>query len=396
MKRLIVFIVIVLFAFGATVVLAQGKKGSGGGAGPSKSGGGDSGGNDTKPSQSGGGNSGGSRGTSGSKSGPGPTPSGGNRSSGQQTGSSRYQDPSKDYIRQAPSSSGYLQRKNRGQDGPAFVPRSNTVPLDTNNNQGRSRDNRLGNISTIPVPSNNSSSRGGSSLAYKIDRQEPYRVGNLRRGYYHYDNNWCDRFFGFGWYVFDPFAYDCVFSPYYYYCTVPGYVRYLRISFGSPRVVVIFGDPIRWGYCGRRIEIYSGYHYRDDWRYRNYDSYSSLDRAISDLVDAFEFADADLLSKFLPRGSRVEIFIDGNYAYTMSSDDYYDMTADLIYSVYTTRFNVESVRRTRDGDYFVIARHEYQDPWNVKRANYLTFTLSYERGGYVITQAGSSQSRIRL
>jgi len=227
------------------------------------------------------------------------------------------------------------------------------------------------------------------SEQFKIQDQGFYKGFFLRVGYVHYDPFWCDYHFGYNFYYFYP-SFGCYFSPYYWYWCVPPYIWHSRIIIVSPRIIVIINEPVKWVYCGYGAYYdYYGYTYS-----RHYDGYSALDRALSDLVDAFKYSDVRALERLAPPGGRVDIFMEGKYAYTVSTDDYFDMTADLIQSVYTENFQIVRVRKARSGEYRVIARHDYLDPWNERQTTWLNFTLDFQSGRYVIVEAGSNREQI--
>jgi hypothetical protein len=308
----------------------------------------------------------------------------------------------------------------RTETGPAFNPRTSVigglvgqgrnqfdqnnkgsnVELPTYKNDPMSNNNFIKQLprqnqtpQVIPVPNvgNNHSGGGAGKAIHKqqIADLKHYSSGSLRHGYYSYDPFWKDCHFGYSYYIFYPTV-NCWFSPYYWYMNCPPYISYHRIFIYTPRVIIIIGDTVPWWYCGK---YYAWSNYGYSYSYRDYSRYSILDRALSNLVDAFKYSDVTLLDPLLPRNNRVDIFIDGSYSYSVNSDDYYDMTADLIHSVYTVDFNIIDVRRTRGNEYKVIAKHDYLDPWNARQSTYLTFTLENQRGNLVIVEAGTSRFR---
>jgi hypothetical protein len=300
-------------------------------------------------------------------------------------------DPS---LRGRDGTNGFRPEERRRDDGPIYQPRTGGFqPLPTKVpqqnqpvNLGRPSDGRSPGLAPLPRPQTSSASARGS-LPYLVQRSEVYRVG-LRVGYYHYDPFWQPCHYGYGFYVFYPVPGDCYFSPYYYYWTCPPYIYAPRVVILSPRVVVIFGDPLRWVYCGYGSRY--NYGYGSGYHYSNY---SILDETVSRLVDAFRYSDVTSLDALVPRNSTVDIYVDGDYAYSLSSDDYYDITADMIQSVYTRNFVVERVQRTRDGGLWVVARHEFLDAWNAQQRTWLTFYLERRGDRYVITQAGTYSYR---
>ncbi len=220
-----------------------------------------------------------------------------------------------------------------------------------------------------------------------------YGRNHCRIGYSHYYPWWRDWYFGYRWYVSDPWSYRCYFSPYYWYVSIPAYVRYDRVIIITPRIIVLTGSYLDWRYYGMGAThntYYGGYGY----------SYGSagrpIDRALSNLTDAFRYEDPSLLGNFLTSDSQVNIYIDENYAYTLNGADYYDMTADLIQNVYTTNYQIERVRQARSGEYVVLARHDFVDPNNSHQTVWMTFTLQEYRGHFYIIEAGTSRHQPRI
>lgn len=280
-----------------------------------------------------------------------------------------------------------LEPRNADDEAPGlrFAPRTGGAPTQTNFNiaprgQGSSG---LQTPSVLPTPAG----AARDAVPFQIT-PSGYRKGDLRVGYHHYDRNWCDRYFGYRYYCYDPWVTRCYFSPYYWYIFLPGYIWCDRVIIISPRIIIWLGPDIFWNYCGSYGYYYGSYGYT-----YNRGGYSDLDRALSDIVDAFRYEDANLLAPFLPSNGRIDIYIDGRYSYSVNSDDYYDMTADLIYSVNTTNFEIVQVRRARTGEYRAVARHDFLDPNGRPQTVWMTFTLERERYGFVIVEAGTSRLR---
>lgn len=292
----------------------------------------------------------------------------------------------------------YNLRKNRGQSGPVFDPRSGGGNYDSNSNlNNRSNRGQIQNqdLRNLPQPSNGRGTFERGSLAFQIQRMEDYRNGELRRGYYHYDPFWSDCHFGFFAYIFDPYySRNAWFSPYYWYPSVPGYLNAIVIRLGHGLTITFLNNNVRWNYCGYD----RGYGYGNYGNYDPYDRYDrygrnyALDESLSMLTDAFRYGDTNLLGELVLNRSTISIYIDGQYSYDLRGEDYFDMTADLLESVRTTDFRIDSVRPTENYRYMrVNARHEYLDPWNRRQTVYLTFTLKNSGDHYQIVEAGTSR-----
>jgi hypothetical protein len=270
----------------------------------------------------------------------------------------------------------------RADNGPAFKPRTNGGrPQTTNNFNGNK----------IPGGQMGPELRPRDYMVPRFDGRFTPQVTDqfqdkLRWGYHNRDPRWRDWHFGYPYYCYRPLPWQCGYSPYYWYWCVPGYLPWNRCYVLRPTIFIIIGSFVNWNYCG--IGSSGGFYSS------SYGNYSALDRSLSDLQDAFLYRDYRALDRLVPNG-RVEIFIDGEYVYSLDGSDYYDITADLIYSAETTDFDVVDVRRLQGNrGYLATTRHEFIDTWGAAQETYLTFTLQPSGSGYYhITQAGTQRYR---
>ncbi len=213
---------------------------------------------------------------------------------------------------------------------------------------------------------------GGAAPAF--EHGGLYR-GGWREGYYHYNHFFHDDHFFFGFYVFDPFAFGlCVCSPWYYYPCLPPYLAYGH---------VIFVDT--WYSSGWVGEPYT---YYPDAPSR--DNSPALDPSLHYIVAAFQDDDRRALSHLVPRDGKVNIFTEGNYSYSLSADDFYDLYKDGVENVHTDKYVIEDVQVNAKGDARVKARHEYTDPWGKPQTVSHTYYLAHEGSDYVIREFGTS------
>ena len=223
----------------------------------------------------------------------------------------------------------------------------------------------------------------GTSLSSRISRSERittvntllYRDG-YRTGFHHYDPYWTPNYFGFHFYVNDPWAVDvCYSSPFYYYTWVPAYIDRRHVVVISYRSSFYDDRPYHW----HHIDSYDR-------------SYSDLDYAVDDLVTTFQDDNKRALSRLVPDGGRVHIMNDGQYAYSLPADDFRDMMRDAIGEDRTIRYTIESVREN-GRQARVVARHEFRDSWGERTTVHHTLLLEREGGRYVIREFGSSNDR---
>lgn len=209
-------------------------------------------------------------------------------------------------------------------------------------------------------------------------RDDRNRRGGMRRGYWQYDSRWRDDRFYYPHYAFDPYSRRCTISPWYYYPQLPAYILLERIVYvDSHRCDFNEGDDYRWARY-------------DDFDRDQSGSYGELDRAVQDIVHAFERQDTRALGRVVSRSSRVGIWVDGRYSYSLNSDDFYDLMQDNIRGTSTSRYDVRSVRRTRDGA-TVTARHTFYDSWGGHETITHRYKLNRDHSGYYITDFETSR-----
>ncbi len=201
-----------------------------------------------------------------------------------------------------------------------------------------------------------------------------------RSGYWGYNRGWRDDNFFFGFYSFDPFGSRCVVSPWYCYPNLPGYLSYDRVLFFGCEPIVFIGDSYNW-----RPVNYDNY-------YGNDSRYNDVDYAVGDLSTLFQRADRSALNRLVPRRENVNIFVDGQYSYSISPNDFYDMMVDNAENTRTISYTIERVWRNRDGAR-VLARHEFEDPRGGTCTVWQSYVLEYERGDLVIREFGTSNNR---
>lgn len=224
------------------------------------------------------------------------------------------------------------------------------------------------------------------TLRDKVRRKEDVRlnIGGVRINYYHYDRNWCDDYFYYPYYYSNPYGYQCVISPWYYYPCLPPYLAYNRCVFLN------FGPwNSNWhgtSYTWNRPNYYNNYN-NDGYRDYRRGTFTDLDYAIDDIVNSFERQDRRAIGRLMPEQGNVAIYVDGNYSYSLNSDDFYDMFTDAVENTRTTRYDILSVQvngnRAR-----VNARHEYEDPWGRAVSVYHYYELQEDRHNMVITRFG--------
>lgn len=318
--------------------------------------------------------------------------SGGSQSGGGRNSGPTSPPPNRDRDRGGNQGSGGNSNQNSGsgrRSDPINVPdRGNSK---SNNNEARTT--RTGRNSY--QGSNNGRSNNGRDIVVVRDipsysdvrrqarNDERVRVvrnyDNCRVGYVHYDPYWSDRNFGYGYYGFRPND-NCVFSPWYSYSYMPGYVSAARLRFDNCwhlNVDLSF-----------RFDLSSN-------RRTNYNRYDrDVDMAVRSIDKAFDDDQPRYLDDVVGRRSWVTIRSRWERPYTISSDDYYDMMADLIETSRTKSFHIRDVRTDRSGSTVrVLAEHIYYDAWRNQRSAWHSYTLEGGRNGYQIVEFAINDGR---
>ncbi len=225
-----------------------------------------------------------------------------------------------------------------------------------------------------------------------LDRGTVSLVNNgWRNGYYHYDRRYQDDWFSYPHYVFNPWQQDrYVCSPWYYYPSLPPYLN-------STRIIIINAGFPSYNWSG---SSYQWARRNDNWNdrgdRREIDrdrDRGELDYALDDLQDAWERTDFRAIGRLVPRRGNVNMYFDGQYSYSLESNDFYDLFADGIENVRTTRYEITEVQRGRNGSARIEARHEFTDPWNRRNVTYHQYFLEEDGRNYVIREFGTSNQR---
>jgi hypothetical protein len=239
--------------------------------------------------------------------------------------------------------------------------------------------------------------RRGPDLGYLVNRSASVGVADYRRGYYHYNAGFHDHDFAFRNYVYDPYRYHAYLSPFYDYPCLPGYVAYDGISIVAGLPGVFIGVNYVWhpyhhlyGYSSYNSGYQAGY----EAGVRDGDRNPQLDRAIDTIVNAFQHKDFHAVDLMIGRGSKINIYEEGKYAYSMEADNFYDLMRDTIQNVDTVAYEVINVRRNRD-EGFIVTRHTFNNPDGSRDAIYQSFRL-HLGGTPTIFEFGTSKSEPRF
>lgn len=151
----------------------------------------------------------------------------------------------------------------------------------------------------------------------------------------------------------------------------------------APRVVVV-EQPV---YTYSAVPDYSygtGY-------YLSPGAYSGLDAALDDIRNGWINGQPDLILAHVDAGAQIPIYLDGNYAYSLSGADYRDMVRDAAGHIRTVSFVFNNVERRSDGAYTATGTHDFYDANNNHKVVNVSYTLTQQGGNWVIVAAGSSE-----
>lgn len=210
----------------------------------------------------------------------------------------------------------------------------------------------------------------GSRDDRQVLRQDGLRrpiISGVRSGYYHYDSNWTDNRFCYPRYVFNPYTTVTIYpSPWYGYYSLPAYISADRCSDIRPTFFSFSWSNIS----------------------NNYSNDRALDSALRDIRSLFRRADEDIVDDLVPRNGTVAIYFDGDFRYSLETDDFADLLLDGADNVRTTDYRINRIAY-EDRFVKVYASQSYRDPWGITRFTYHTFVLEKERRRYVIRAFGT-------
>ncbi|MDH7482642.1 MAG: hypothetical protein QHH26_11815 [Armatimonadota bacterium] len=204
---------------------------------------------------------------------------------------------------------------------------------------------------------------------YKRDDYNPYIISYSTRRFFY--PNYC-------------YTYRkdyCWPSIYFYYGTLPPYI------FG-PRIVFI---PT---FANRHIcvQIPIAINWNDD--YYLCDTYGRrLREALNRIQRAWERGDEYLIRDYLRFNSRIAVYLNGKYAYSIDAEDYYDMTRDAMRNIRTRSFIFDRIHKRSSDCVVAFGTHIYvdEDSGFVKTV-YVSYTLERFGSDWYITEVGCSTS----
>ena len=181
---------------------------------------------------------------------------------------------------------------------------------------------------------------------------------------------------------------QCYISPFaYYYGVCPPFITTVSCAYVPPRVVYVDVPVYQDNY-------YTGWQNSGDQNFLN-DPYldeaePGLSNAIDELTSTFRDGNADALKFLLDPNTKIAVYQRGQYKYSISANDYLNLTQDAVESVRTTQFRIDDLHQVAPHTFSVSAKQVYRDRNGDDRTMYLSFVLEDQYGRWTITQVGTS------
>ena len=199
-----------------------------------------------------------------------------------------------------------------------------------------------------------------------------YKPPTYRQGRYYYPTGYNSkpRFYGHWASDYSPgFSYRSIYFSF-------GLFQYLNVSRISDRSYT------HYSYNSAPIYV-SGTYY-------NNSRYDRLDDALAEIRSGWISGRYDLIQRHVRARQTIAVLLDGQYDYSISSDDYLAMTRDAISDLDTVSLTWDSVRERGDGEITAFGRHAYRSSGQT-RTIYVSYTLQQIGRDYFITEVGSSE-----
>ncbi len=120
-----------------------------------------------------------------------------------------------------------------------------------------------------------------------------------------------------------------------------------------------------------------------------------LANAIDQLRETFQDGDINALVALVDPNIDIAIYERGRYKYSMSGDNYLDLTRDAIKNAPTVQFSIDSVHQTSPTVFTASGRHVYRDPYENEQTVYVSFGLQDIGGQWTLTQVETAPARYR-
>ncbi|HTQ10481.1 MAG TPA: hypothetical protein VMI31_10445, partial [Fimbriimonadaceae bacterium] len=138
----------------------------------------------------------------------------------------------------------------------------------------------------------------------------------------------------------------------------------------------------------------------DDMGAENYLNDPNLDRdhpglanALDALTETFQDGNIDGLVSLVDPNMSIAIYMRGRYRYSLSANDYLDLTRDAIQSTQTVEFSLTYLHQRAPDVFSLSGRHTYRDENGNVQTMWVSFVLQDIGGEWTLTQAGYAPAR---
>lgn len=167
-----------------------------------------------------------------------------------------------------------------------------------------------------------------------------------------------------------------------------------------PSVYTYFGWCPGWVYPTRVYYVPTEYYYDPPATPYRYYSGSSLDtggvdRAVGDIQRSWLESDIGPLSAHLTDQLDIRVYFDGEYSYTTTTDDFYQMTLDTLTTTQTTAMEFDEPIWISSHEVFVTGSQVFYDPDGDRHLLYVSFRLRHLGTGWYLVAIGTSKDPIQ-
>jgi hypothetical protein len=117
-------------------------------------------------------------------------------------------------------------------------------------------------------------------------------------------------------------------------------------------------------------------------------------RAIGDICDSWLISNISPIGLHTRANVRIAVYLQGAYKYSMTANDYLDITHDAQRSMTTLAFALRMVATPAPGVIVLSGEHRYADRQNVERTVRVDYALRLINGTYTIIEVGVAQASV--
>lgn len=225
--------------------------------------------------------------------------------------------------------------------------------------------------SNRPVPLSDGNLPGLVARTEGLNPSRWQRFRDLR-----FSVNW-----SYGYYCYDPIPRRVCYTPYWYYDPCPPFIPVFRVVYVQRPVYVYIEVP---------VDIPTVYYLERPQREPD-----SKELLIGDLRRAWIYRDITLIERYVRPNSYIAVYLDGRYAYSISSQDYIDLTRDALRAIKTDRIAFDRVFKRGEDQLVLYGIHEYLDEAGQSKRIYIMYTLERDGSRWYLIEVGSSTNPLK-